>query len=217
MWCLATVCGWTENTGKGFKSLTTLQEQPAWQWVICSLMWKLENWQTNLQEGNWISRETNGRPCGWIGFTRRKGMQGSCNPSSFSACKISPYYLFINGWKREFRGPAVYDPNGWIQYRAMMCSKRRHVTKCHRCLLTHFPPYSNKTSIIPPGPWLSCLFLSGFGRCLVSGRQRGWKQIWEKQRYPGDVRRNGKHLDGSFNKDDSIFWKYRCGFLAPSL
>lgn len=117
-------CLWLDwNTGKGLKSLTILPEQPAWQWVICSLMWKLENWQTNLQEGNWISREMNGRPCGWIEFIRCKRMQGSCNPPSFSVCKVSPYYLFIYGWKQEFRGPGVYDQNGWIQYRAMMCSK----------------------------------------------------------------------------------------------
>lgn len=56
--------------------LTILPEQPAWQWVICSLMWKLENWQTNLQEGNWISRETNERPCGWAEFMRCKRVRG---------------------------------------------------------------------------------------------------------------------------------------------
>ena len=59
----------------------------------------------------------------------------------------------------------------------------RHIIKCHRRLLTQFPSYSNKTSIIPPGPtWLSRLFSAGFGGISVSGRQCGGKQICEKQR-----------------------------------
>lgn len=123
-WCLATVCSRTENTGRGFKTLTILPEQVAWQWVICSLMWKLENWQTNLQEGNWISRETNGRPCGWIEFIRCKRMQGSRDPPSFPVCTEQGLIIYLfAGEKREFRGPGVYYQNGWIQYRAMMCSK----------------------------------------------------------------------------------------------
>lgn len=70
----------TGNPERGFKTLTTLPEQLAWQWLICSLMWKLENWQMNLQGENWISREMNGRLWSWIEFIGYKHMQRSLNP-----------------------------------------------------------------------------------------------------------------------------------------
>lgn len=179
---------------KGLR-LTILPEQPAWQWVIRSLMWKLENWQTNLQEGNWISRETNGRPCGWMEFIRCKGMQGSCHPPLIPACKTDPCYLFVCQWKARV-------PWSWcLLWKWMDSILSNDVFEMEVTSLTvtgiyyQFPPYLNKTGITPPGPtWLPCFlglvlaesqFLGGSGIKNKSGKSRDVQ---------GNVMRNGKCL-----------------------
>lgn len=51
-------------------------------------------------------------------------MQGSRHPFSFPAgAEQGPIIYLFAGEKREFRGPGIYYQNGWIQYRAVMCSK----------------------------------------------------------------------------------------------
>lgn len=111
---------------------------------------------------------------------------GSCRPPSFLAGERGPFIYLFKGKKWEFRGSGVYYQNGWIPHRAVMCSKWNHIIKYHRRLLTQFPPYWNKTGIIPSGPtWLFFCCCSSFGRISVSGRQGKWKQIWGKQRYTG--------------------------------
>lgn len=91
-----------------------------------------------------------------------------------------------------------------------------HIIKCHRHFLIQFPPYLNKTGIIPLGPTrFLCLSSSGFGRVSGSGRLCGQKQTWEKQRYPGNKMRNGKCLDGSFNKEDCTVQRWPVNLLYP--
>lgn len=83
-----------------------------------------------------------------------------------------------------------------------------HIIKCHRRLLTQFPPYLNKTGIIVPGPtWLSFFFWSGFGSQFL-----GDSRVKNK---PGKAEiSRGKYLVGIFNKEDSVFWRYKCGLLT---
>lgn len=156
-----------------------LPEKPAWQWIICSLMWKLENWQTELQGGNWISRETNRRPGSWIAFISCKCMQWSCNPPSFLVYKISLYYLFIYGWKvRVSQSQSLLSKLNWFNILQWGVLNESHIIKCHRHLLTQFSPCSNKTGIIPLGPtWNYHLFFSPFWFhwCLCAWEAAWWK------------------------------------------
>lgn len=170
-------------------------------------MWKLENWQMNLQEGNWISRETNGRPCGWTEFIRCKVMQGSCHPPCIPVCKTGPYYLFIRGWEAGV-------PWSWCLLSKWMGSilsndmfEMKVTSLSVTAFIISFLLIWIKQALSPPCPpwlllfwvwlWWSLSFWEAVASITNPGKAEMSRGIWWGMERP----------DSNFNKEDSHLLK----------